>query len=367
MRSIVALLILATGLLPAWCGAVNLGPLRLPEGFRIGVYAENVPNVRQLALGADGTVYAGTRQAGKVYAIRDIDGNQVADKIVVLDEDRYLPNGVAVVGDALYVAEVNRVLRYDAIARHLDNPPEPVVVYEQLPSDRHHGWKYLRLGPDGKLYYAVGAPCNICLSEKEIYATVVRMNPDGSDFEIYARGVRNTVGMDWHPETGELWFTENGRDWLGDDVPPDELNRAARGGLHFGYPYCHGGTIADPEFGKQRPCSEFTPPEYRFRAHNAPLGMRFYTGERFPEEYRGDLFVAQHGSWNRSIPDGYRILRVKFEGGKPVGEEIFVEGWLGPDGEAWGRPVDILQMPDGALLISDDTAGVIYRVSYGDS
>jgi glucose/arabinose dehydrogenase len=246
----------------------------------------------------------------------------------------------------------------------LDNPPKPEVVYDGYPSDKHHGWKYLRVGPDGKLYVPVGAPCNICLSDNEIYATLTRLDVDGKHREIFARGIRNTVGFDWHPQTGELWFTDNGRDLLGDDVPPEELNHAPKAGMHFGYPYCHAGSIADPEYGGRRPCKDFTPPAWQFPAHVAPLGVHFYRGQSYPEAYRGQLFVAQHGSWNRTQPQGYRIVVVRFSNGQPVSDEVFAEGWLQPNGQVLGRPVDILELADGSLLVSDDRRGVIYRITH---
>jgi glucose/arabinose dehydrogenase len=246
------------------------------------------------------------------------------------------------------------------------------VVTDDLPSDRPHGWKYIAFGPDGLLYVPVGAPCNIC-ERPDPYAAILRMKPDGSGREVFARGVRNTVGFDWQPGTGVLWFTDNGRDALGDDRPHDELNRAPAPGLHFGYPYCHEGSIPDPEFGAGRSCADFVPPAQKLGPHVAALGLAFYTGTMFPPEYRGQLFVAQHGSWNRSAEvshTGYRVMLVRIEGDQVVGYEPFIEGWLGtaPGAavarQAWGRPVDVLQLPDGSLLISDDRAEVIYRVVY---
>jgi glucose/arabinose dehydrogenase len=238
-----------------------------------------------------------------------------------------------------------------------------VVVADRLPKETHHGWKFIAFGPDGWLYVPVGAPCNVCEPDPERYAAILRMRPDGSQLQTYARGVRNSVGFDWHPDTHELWFTDNGRDMLGDDVPPDELNRAPRPGLHFGYPYCHGGTVADPEYGKKHACSDFTPPAQALGAHVAALGMRFYTGTQFPPEYRGQIFIAEHGSWNRSEPSGYRVMLVKLDGNRAVSYTPFVSGWL-QGRQAWGRPSDVLVLPDGSLLISDDYAGAIYRVRY---
>jgi glucose/arabinose dehydrogenase len=274
------------------------------------------------------------------------------------------PTGVAFRNGALYVSAVSRILRFDDIERRLANPPDPVLVSDRFPTDGHHGRKFIAFGPDGKLYVPVGAPCNICEPDPDRYAVIMRMNPDGSGLETYARGLRNSVGFDWHPRTGELWFTSNGRDHLGDDAPPDTLNRAAAVGLHFGYPYCHAGTIADPEFGGRKPCSAFTPPAQRLGPHVAALGMRFYTGSQFPARYRGQIFVAEHGSWNRSRKIGYRVMVVTLDAtGTPLSYEPFAEGWL--QGEsAWGRPADVQIAPDGSLLIADDAAGAIYRVRY---
>ena len=341
-----------------------LKKLQMPVGFSISIYASNVPNARTLALSDSGVVYVGTRQQGDVYAVKDSNNDGVADKRYVIAKDLYMPNGVAFKDGHLYVAEANKIIRFNNIDNHLANPEKAEVIYDDLPSDKHHGWKYLRFGKDGKLYTAVGAPCNICLPEKQIYSSLVRLNTDGSDFEILARGIRNTVGFDWQPETNHLFFTENGRDYLGDNLPPDELNQWSEKGQHFGYPYCHAGKIADPELAGDKQCKEFTSPVWNFRAHMAPLGMRFYTGSQFPQRYRNQLFVAQHGSWNRTKPQGYRIALVKFKQGKPVSEQSFIAGWLTDEGKVLGRPTDILQMPDGSLLIADDTLGVIYRVKY---
>jgi glucose/arabinose dehydrogenase len=232
-----------------------------------------------------------------------------------------------------------------------------------------HGWKFIAFGPDGKLYVPVGGPCNVCdrTDEDPRYASITRMNPDGSDLEVFASGIRNSVGFDWHPATNELWFTSNGRDGLGDETPPDVLNRADRQGLHFGFPYCHGGNLPDPQFGEERPCANFSRPALGLGPHVAALGMRFYTGDMFPERYRNQIFIAEHGSWNRSPAaghTGYRLMVVRLNGNRAVDYEVFAEGWLRDDNTAWGRPVDVLVMPDGALLLADDRAGVIYRISY---
>ena len=274
------------------------------------------------------------------------------------------PAGVAFRNGALYVSAISRILRFDDIERRLDSPPDPVVVSDAFPGDGHHGRKFIAFGPDGKLYVPVGAPCNICEPDPAKYTIITRMNADGSGREIVARGVRNSVGFDWHPQTKEMWFTDNGRDMLGDDVPPDELNRVTRAGQSFGYPFCHGGTIKDPEFGHMKPCSEFVPPAQNLGPHVASLGMRFYTGAQFPPDYRNQVFIAEHGSWNRSQKIGYRVTLVRLDAsGKATTYEPFAEGWLQGQ-QAWGRPADVLVAPDGSLLVSDDGAGAIYRISY---
>ncbi|HLF95822.1 MAG TPA: PQQ-dependent sugar dehydrogenase [Methylococcaceae bacterium] len=340
----------------------RLAGLRLPAGFRIAIYADGVAEARSLALGDDGTVYVGSLDQGKVYAVQpDRTGDGKSDGVNVIAAGLDTPNGVAFLKGDLYVAETPRILRFKDIARQPQQKPQ--TVYDRLPTESHHGSRYLRAGPDGKLYVSVGAPCNIC-DPGDPYAALARLDADGSHFEIIARGIRNTVGFDWQPGSGELWFTDNGRDWLGDDRPPEELNRLPRPGLHFGYPYCHAGDILDPQFGKDRSCSDFTPPAWKFLAHVAPLGMRFYDGTQFPAEYREQLFVAQHGSWNRSRKQGYQVRLVRFANGKPVADQPFIEGWLDEKEKVHGRPVDVLPMPDGALLVSDDLNGVLYRVRY---
>ena len=344
--------------------------LTLPPGFSIEVYAADVPNARQLSLSPDGTLFVSTRRAGNVYAVRDDDGDQQADRVLTLDSGLNMPNGVAFHDGALYVAEVNRVLRYDDIEANLTTPPEPVVVNDGFPTDRAHGWKFIAFGPDGRLYVPVGAPCNVCNHEETtpIYATITSMNPDGTDVQIYAHGVRNTVGFAWHPETDELWFTNNGRDWMGDGQPFDTLNHAPQPGFHFGFPYCHQGDIPDPEFNS-RPCSDFRLPARTLGPHVASLGMRFYTGDMFPADYRHRIFIAEHGSWNRT-PEaghtGYRLTVATLDGDRVTDYQVFAEGWLQADNTWWGRPVDVQVMPDGALLVSDDTAGAIYRITYSE-
>ncbi len=356
---------------PSGGGAGSKLPLdriKLPPGFSIALFSDQVPGARSMARSPKGILYVGTRGAGKVYALVDGNGDGRADEVHTVASGLNSPNGVAWKDGALYVAEISRILRLDGIDGRLKDPPKPVVVTDAYPKETHHGWKFIRFGPDGKLYVPVGAPCNVCDPKEPIFSTITRISPEGGPQggkpEIFAGGIRNTVGFDWHPATGELWFTENGRDWMGDDGPPDELDHAPKAGLHFGFPYCHGGNIPDPEFGKKRPCSEFVPPAILLGPHVAALGLRFYTGTMFPEPYRGQIFFAEHGSWNRSEPLGYRVMMVRLEGNKAVSYEPFAEGWLAAGGDNWGRPVDVEVLPDGSMLVSDDAAGAIYRITY---
>ncbi|MEJ2364382.1 MAG: sorbosone dehydrogenase family protein [Deltaproteobacteria bacterium] len=342
---------------------IHLDEIKLPPGFQIDIYADKVENARSMTLGDEGTLFVSTRKAGKVYAIVDRNGDNKADEVITLARGLNMPNGVAFRNGSLYVAEVSRVLRFDHIEERLKNPPKPAMVRDDFPTEQHHGWKFIRFGPDGKLYLPVGAPCNVCESGDKRFATIMRMDPDGSNLEIFAHGVRNTVGFDWHPASKRLWFTDNGRDWLGDDRPPDELNYAPRKGMHFGFPYCHGGTIPDPDYGTKHSCEEFVPPARQLGPHVAALGMRFYTGSMFPSQYRNQIFIAEHGSWNRTVPIGYRISLVRVNGNQATKYGVFADGWL-TNGRAWGRPVDVQVMPDGSLLVSDDRAGAIYRISY---
>lgn len=345
------------------CGGAATGQtqITLPPGFALQEFATDVPNARSMTLSPAGVLYVGSRRGGSVFALTIDDSMQRATGVYEIARDLNMPNGVAYKDGSLYVAEVNRILRYDDIDQRLADPPAPVVVTDDLPSEKHHGWKYIAFGPDGKLYVPIGAPCNVC--DKQGYAQIMRMHADGSGREILARGVRNTVGFDWHPRTGDLWFTDNGRDMMGDDMPPCELNHLEKVGEHFGFPYCHGADISDPEFGGERACAEFKAPAMALGPHVAPLGMKFYTGQMFPQDYYGQVFIAEHGSWNRSKKIGYRVTLVRLEEGKATSYEPFAEGWLAGE-EAMGRPVDILQMPDGALLVSDDMNGKIYRITY---
>jgi glucose/arabinose dehydrogenase len=337
----------------------DLSNISLPTGFAIEIWSDAVPNARSMTLGDGGTVFVATRRDGRVYAVTDVDEGPPV--VTTLAEGLKMPNGVAFKDGDLYVAENHRILRFDDIEANLGNIPEPVVIIDTLLPESHHGWRYIDFGPDGKLYIALGAPCNVC--EKEGSANISRMNADGSEQEIFAEGVRNSVGFAWHPETGELWFTDNGRDMLGDDIPPGELNHAPIAGMHFGFPYCHGGDIPDPEFGENRDCATFEAPAQKLGPHVAPLGMVFYTGDIFPAAYRGQVFIAEHGSWNRSNKIGYRVSLVRMEDGRPASYDVFAEGWLQGE-EVSGRPVDLLVLKDGSLLVSDDQNGAIYRISY---
>ncbi len=339
--------------------SLPLDKIKLPPGFEISVFADNVPNARAMALGAKGTVFVGSMREGKVYAVRSLNGKAIETSVVASGLN--MPAGVTFHNGALYVSAVNRILRFDKIEDNLAHPPAPQVVTDRLPADTHHGAKFIAFGPDGMLYVPVGAPCNVCDPDPDRYANIMRMQANGSGLEVFARGVRNSVGFDWHPETRELWFTDNGRDMLGDDKPGCELNHAPRKDLHFGFPFCHAGDTGDPEFGHLKACSEFTPPAVKLGAHVAPLGMRFYNGAMFPAAYKNNIFIAEHGSWNRRSKVGYRVMRVVTVQGKPPQQEVFAEGWLQGQ-SAWGRPADVLVMPDGALLVSDDQAGVIYRI-----
>jgi glucose/arabinose dehydrogenase len=351
-----------TGVLPS--RAAETSDITLPPGFSIGVYSADAPNARQMAAGPRGIVFVGSRSEGKVYAVVDADGDHRAEAVHVLAQGLTMPSGIAFRDGNLYVAEVSRILVMRDVARDLTRPPKAEVVSNAYPSDTHHGWKFIAFGPDGRLYVPVGAPCNVCTPPGPLHATITRLDLAGGAPEVVARGVRNSVGFDFQPGTGELWFTDNGRDWLGDDQPPDELNRLTRRGEHFGFPYCHGSDLPDPEFNAGRPCREFTPPVRALGPHVAALGMRFYEGSMFPEAYRGGVFIAEHGSWNRSTPVGYRVTFVKIDGGRATSYEPFATGWL-RGSVAAGRPADVLVLADGSLLVSDDKAGRIYRITYG--
>ena len=373
--------VLLVGLL-ASCGPINppiknplksnpsdlpLDRINLPDGFSIEVFADSLENARSLCYSPNGTLFVGTRGEGKVYALRDTDGDFVADERYTLAEDLEMPNGVAFRDGDLYVAEVSRILKFTDIENKLDKPGTPEVVFDEFPTERHHGWKYIAFGPDGKLYVPVGAPCNICESEDEIFASITRINPDGTGLEVVQHGVRNTVGFTWHPDDKQLWFTDNGRDMLGDDLPACELNHATTDGQHFGYPYCHQGDLLDEEFGEGKDCADYRKPVQNLGAHVAPLGVEFCTSSMFPGDYQMRVLMAEHGSWNRSKKSGYRITQVILdENQNAVSYTPFADGWLDEEeDDAWGRPVDLEFLPDGSMLVSDDFANAIYRITYG--
>ena len=347
---------------------IEVSSIKLPDGFKIEIYADNVVNARSMALSPSGVLFVGTRDKGNVYALVDKDGDYKAEKQYLIASKLNMPNGVALRNGDLYVAEVNRILRFKNIEENLNQPGQPEVIYDKFPTEKHHGWKYISFGPDGKLYVPVGAPCNICESEDKIFNSITRMNPDGSGFEIVHSGVRNTVGFNWHPTSKDLWFTDNGRDMLGDDVPACELNRAEKDNLHFGYPYCHQGDIADPEFGQKYPCTNFVNPAQKLGAHVAPLGIEFYTGNNFPGIYKNQILLAEHGSWNRTKKSGYQLSLITLdENYNVIGYKPFATGWLNPKHEdVTGRPVDLEMLPDGSMLVSDDYADVIYRIYYSN-
>jgi len=345
--------------------AENLAQIKLPPGFKIDVYAK-VPKARSIAVDrSTGAVFVSTR-GDKIYTIIDRNGDNVAEERTVLMPGLHVPNGIAFHDGVLYVGEQDRISKLTLATNKFGAPAVLISapMKDGLPDRGHHGWRYLSIGPDAKLYVSLGAACNICL-RPEPEGTIMRMNLDGSEAEIFARGVRNSVGHDFNPKTGEFFFTDNGGDGLGDTVPADEFNHAPKPGLHFGFPYMAGGRTESPEFSGQTPPMTLTPPVVEFGAHHAVLGMHFYRGDMFPEAYRGDAFVAQHGSWNRSEPAGYRVMRIRFdESGQPIGSEVFAEGWLTPTGDRWGRPVDVNELADGSLLVSDDHGGAVYRISY---
>ncbi len=339
---------------------IPLDKIKLPPGFEISLYASGLPNARSMTFGKNGTLFVGTRFVGNVYAVVEKDGKR---ETKIIAKGLHRSNGVAFKNGALYVAELSRITRYDNIEANLDNPPKPVVVFDALPKDEPHGWKFMTLGPDGWLYFQIGAPGNIVMPPAT-HATIVRVDPENGVLETVATGVRNSVGMDFHPVTKQLWFTNNGRDWVDENMPNDTLHHVSRKGMNFGYPFCHQGDFLDPDFGKGRSCKEFDAPDMKLGPHVAALGMRFYTGAQFPAAYKNNIFIAEHGSWNRVKKSGYNISRVVLDAkGKALKVEEFATGFL--QGETfWGRPADVQMMKDGSLLVSDDVAGAIYRISY---
>ena len=347
--------------------AFEMPEINLPNGFQIDVLTDDVPNARSLALGEE-MIFVSTRREGNIYAVTNY---QDDPQVVIIAEGLYMPNGIAFHEGNLYVAEIHRVLKFTDIEdtiNKISNQNSSIdsikySVISDYPKDAHHGWRYIVVGPDNKLYVPIGAPCNVC--EESGYAVITRMNLDGTGKETIAYGIRNTVGMTFHPETNDLWFTDNGRDMLGDNLPPGELNKLSRVGEHFGFPFCHATSVKDPQFGSQGDCSEITPPAQELGPHVAPLGLKFYKGTMFPENYHDQIFIAEHGSWNRSEKIGYRITTVALDGDKGISYEVFADGWM-KDEETLGRPTDILILDDGSMLVSDDKNGVIYKITYGE-
>jgi glucose/arabinose dehydrogenase len=336
--------------------------LKLPTGFHIDVYASGLTNARSLRVSDKGTVFVSSRLVGNVYAVTEKSGKR---EVKTLATGLFQPNGIALHNGTLYIAEINKISKIDNIENQLDNPPKPTVIYDDLPSDLPHGWKFLTVGPDNKLYFNIGAPCNVCLPSDR-HAQIRRIDLDGKNAEVIARGTRQIVGMDWHPSLKQLYFTENQRDWLSEDQPNDKLNRLAHPGQdNFGFPYCHGGDLTDPQFGWGRSCDEFTKPVAQLGPHSAPLGMRFYTGKMFPAQYRNAIFIARHGSWNKSKKIGGDIVVAKLNAdGSVKSVEPFITGFI-VDNKYIGRPVDMEWLKDGSMLLSDDYNGAVYRITYG--
>jgi glucose/arabinose dehydrogenase len=350
--------------------ALPLDQLVLPKGFQIEIYAQDVSNARQMALGDTGIVYVGSRKAGKVHAVIDEDKDGVAERVVLVAENLNMPSGLTYRDGDLYVAEVSKIHKFAKIDETYANSPKSEVVISGLPSEKHHGWKNISFGPDGWLYVPIGAPCNVCETQNDgkfndpRFASILKFDLNNKKHEYVARGVRNSVGFDWHPSSKQFWFSDNGRDWMGDDTPPCEINRVTKLGEHFGFPYFHAGDIPDPEFAGSKQSNDYIPPVLKLKAHVAPLGIHFYQGKQFPSEYKNRLFVAEHGSWNRSKKSGYRVMMATIENDKVINYEPFIDGFLNSDDEAWGRPVALLTLNDGSVLISDDFANVIYKVTY---
>jgi glucose/arabinose dehydrogenase len=353
----------ATPPIPLAADKFQLDKLKVPTGFKVELYASGVANARSMRFGDKGTLFVGTRALGNVYAIVDKDGKR---EVKTIAKGLRMPMGLAFQNGSLYVAEFSKISRYDNIEENLDSPPPPVLVSDAFPTEEHHAWKFIAIGPDNKLYVPVGIPCNNCIPS-EHHGQIRRLNLDGSGMEVIARGVRHTVGFDWHPVSKQLYWTDNGRDWLSEDVPNDELNRITQVGQHFGNPYCHQGNLLDPEFGWGRSCDEFVKPVALLGPHSAALGMRFYTGSMFPSSYKNAIFIARRGSWNRTQKIGGDVVVAYLnKDGTVKSIEPFLTGFI-QDNNYIGRPVDVLQMKDGSLLVSDDHAGAIYRVSYGSA
>lgn len=342
---------------------IPINKVKLPKGFKAEIWSTGHPGGRAMARGDSGKVYLGTRGLGRVYEVTD-SGASRSVRVVV--DKLTQPSGVAMHGGSLYVMAIDKVLRYDGIEKNPGVQPVDLTAKFNLPKEQHHNWKYIAFGPDNKLYVPFGAPCNICEPPPE-YAQIRRYNADGSGMEVIARGVRNTQGFTWHPKTKELWFTDHGRDWMGDKGPEDELNRMTKVGLNFGYPYCHAKGVLDVDFKKAGGCKGVTLPVTTMGPHAAVMGVMFYTGSMFPKEYQNTMFVARKGSWNRTVKFGFDVVNVRpAANGKSAKVTPFMTGFLEDPKTAkfWGRPAYVLQMPDGALLVSDEQLGAIYRVSY---
>jgi glucose/arabinose dehydrogenase len=344
---------------PKPAAEIPVDKIKVPPGFKVELWASGINNARAMTWGDKGTLFVSSRVAGQIYAIVDRGATR---EVKVIAKGLALPNGVAFRDGTLYIAEISKIHKLEGIEDKLDNPGPLKLVYDLLPRDEPHGWKYLSFGPDGKLYFNIGAPCNICMPP-ETHASIVRLNPDGTGFEYYARGIRNSVGHDFHPVTHELYFTNHGRDWLAEDFPSDTLHHAPKAGLHFGYPYFHQGDIADPEFARGRSCSEFAGPLLKLGPHVASNGIKFYRGSMFPPEYKNRAFIAERGSWNKTEKNGFRVVMVTLQPGRPPQHEVFAEGWAQAN-SFWGRPVYVQEMKDGSLLVSDDYVGAIFRISY---
>jgi glucose/arabinose dehydrogenase len=338
-----------------------IAKLKLPPGFNIEVYAAGMANARSLALGDKGTVFVGSRLVDKVYGIENKDGKR---QVKVIASGLYRPNGVAFKDGTLYIAELSKVSKIDKVEDNLDSPPKPTLIYDKLPKDEAHGWKFIAIGPDNKLYVPVGQPGNVVLHDED-HGQIRRMNLDGTGAEVYVRGVRNTVGFDWNPENKQMYFTDNGRDWLSETVPEDELNRVTKQGEHFGAPYCLQGNIIDQELGWGKDCKDYTAPVGLMGPHVAALGMRFYTGNMFPKSYKNAIIIARHGSWNKTNKQGGDVVVVKLnKDGTVKSMEPLITGFL-QDNKYVGRPVDVMQLKDGSMLVSDDWNGAVYRITYG--
>lgn len=346
----------------------ELDKLVLPDGFSIEVYAR-VPNARQMSLSDNGTVYVGTRNraGGRIFAITDDNQDGKADDVVAITGGLNTPSGLTYHNGDLYIGAINRIYKISDIDNTFRDSPNPEIVTADLPTDTHHGWKFIEFGPDGLLYIPIGAPCNIC-EPAPIYASIHTMdvNNPAAGFKLYASGIRNTVGFDWDPITGDLWFTDNGRDAMGDEMPADELNRATGPGMHFGYPYIHQGDTPDPEYGRGKNPDDYVAPAQNLAPHAGAIGMAFYKGNMFPEKFKNSVIIAEHGSWNRTVEaghTGHMLTLVTLENGKATSYEPFITGFL-QNNESWGRPSDVLELKDGSLLIADDEAGRVYRVTY---